>query len=257
MARTFTKTFAAIAFLLLMAILAGCGSNDTTTPSSTNASSGAAGRLGSGGPRGQAITGTITQYNSSTKALTIKKSDGTTATFSLTSARILKSQKITEQQLSTLLGTSGTTVRVMGQQDSSGNVSAQSLVISDVNVGVGNGNGQPGGAPNGTPPANMAPGANGTPRANRTPGANGGFVVLRNGKLQNNQLVGTNQAGKSITVTLSGTTTIIQQTTGTASDLQTGQTVSIMVARAAGNTSSSSTDARQVVVGDTGQTPGN
>jgi hypothetical protein len=70
---------------------------------------------------------------------------------------------------------------------------------------------------------------------------------VQNGKLQNNQLVGTDRQGKTITVNLSGTTTILQQTTATASDLQTGQTVTIQGAPAQ---SGSTTDARQILIGD-------
>jgi hypothetical protein len=70
---------------------------------------------------------------------------------------------------------------------------------------------------------------------------------VQDGKLQNNQLVGKDRQGQAITVNLSGTTTILQQTVATASDLQTGQTVTIQGAPAQ---SGSTAAALQILIGD-------
>ncbi len=153
---------------------------------------------------------------------------------------MLKSQKITQGQLGSLLGNSGTIVMVMGQQAGAGTYTAQTLVVGD--RANGNGNGAP--QPMGTPPAG---GNGGAPQPMGTPPAGGNNVIVQNGTLQNNQLVGKDQAGKAITVTLSGTTTIFQQTPATANDLQTGQTVTVVGGPAQ---SGSVIDARQILIGD-------
>jgi hypothetical protein len=192
--------------------------------------------------------------------LTVKESDGTTATFSTSNARMLKSQKITQQQLSSLLGNSGTIVIVMGQQAGTGTYTAQAVIVADRANGMGPGGGPGQGArPNGTPPAGAPQGGQmmGTPPAgapqgqgtqNGTPPAGGNRgIVVQDGKLQNNQLVGKDRQGQAITVNLSGTTTILQQTVATASDLQTGQTVTIQGAPAQ---SGSTAAALQILIGD-------
>jgi hypothetical protein len=251
------RAFAWVIFFLLLATgaLAACGGSSSTTASSSgsgssstsnSASSSGTPATGNGSNR---VSGTITQYNASAKTLTIMESDSTKATFSISNARILKSQKITQQQLSSLLANSGTIVQVMGQQTSTGTYTAQTIVVSDRANG---GNGPAGARPNGTPPAGAPQGAtpNGTPPAGAPQdqgGQNSNRVVVQNGKLQNNQLVGTDRAGKTVTVNLSGTTTILQQTVATASDLQTGQAVTILGAPAQ---SGSTTDARQILIGD-------
>jgi hypothetical protein len=189
----------------------------------------------------QSASGTIGSYDASAKTLTVKLSDGSTQTFDASNARIMKSQKITQAQLSTALGTSGTSVMVVGQQGSDGTYTAQALVVSDAaNAGAAGGNGPRGGAPNGTPGAR--------PGGGQGAGAGaGGRVVLQNAKLQNNQLVGTDQGGKSVTVNLSSSTTFMQQTTGSASDLTAGQTVTVNGGPAQ---SSGTATARTITVGD-------
>jgi hypothetical protein len=254
--RSNRKMFVYAVFFLLMATgaLVACGGSSSTTASSSSSSSSTSGSSGSGasgtGNRPNRVTGTITQYNASAKTLTIIETDSAKATFSISNARILKNQKITQQQLSSLLGNSGTIVQVMGQQTSTGTYTAQTIVVSDRANSTG-GAGPAGTRPNGTPPAG-AQGAmpNGTPPAGAPQGQggqNGSRVVVQNGKLQNNQLVGTDRAGKAITVNLSGTTTIIQQTVATAGDLQTGQTVTILGAPAQ---SGGAAEARQILIGN-------
>lgn len=252
-ARTNIKTFACVVFFLLMATgaLAACGgsSSTTSTTSSSGSSSASSGGSGSSTPaagnRPNRVSGTITKYDSSAQTVTIIESDSTTATFSVSKARILKSQKITQQQLGSLLGTSGTIVQVMGQQTSTGTYTAQTIVVPDRTNANGGGNG-PGGAPGQGAPQGAMP--NGTPPAGAAQGGqNGNRVVVQNGKLQNNQLVGTDRRGQTVTVNLSGTTTIFQETVATASDLQTGQTVTILGAPAQ---SGGTADALQILIGD-------
>lgn len=267
-ARNNIKTFACAIFFLLMATcaLAACGGSSSTTSSSSSSSGSSASSSGgssssssstpAAGNRPNRVSGTITQYDSSAKTLTVKESDGTTATFSTGNARILKSQKITQQQLSSLLGNSGTFVSVMGQQAGTGTYTAQTIIVSQMVNGNGNG---PGGAPgqgarpNGTPPAGgrmMGTPPAGAPQGGQmmgTPPAGGNRVFVQNGKLQNNQLVGKDRQGQTVTVNLSSSTTILQETAATASDLQTGQTVTIMGAPAQNG---STADARQILIGD-------
>ena len=249
-ARTNIKTFACVVFFLLMATgaLAACGGSSSTASTTTSSGSSSASSGGSSastpaaGKRPNRVSGTITKYDSSAQTLTIMESDSTTATFSISKARILKSQKITQQQLGSLLGTSGTIVQVMGQQTSTGTYTAQTIVVPNrANANGGNGPaGAPQGAmPNGTPPAGAGQGRGGQ-NGNRG-------VVVQNGKLQNNQLVGTDRRGQTVTVNLSGTTTILQQTVATASDLQTGQTVTVLGTPAQ---SGGTANAFQILIGD-------
>ncbi|GHO93961.1 hypothetical protein KSF_040090 [Reticulibacter mediterranei] len=199
-------------------------------------------------------TGTIDKYDATAKTLTVKKSDGSTATFTITNARIVKSQKISSQDLSTALGTSDIRVSVMGQQASDGTYTAQNITVSDTTA-MGNGAPPAGGPKNGTPRVG-GPGG-GTPPAgmNGTPPANGmRRIMLQNAKVQDNQLTGTDQAGKTITVKLSDTTTIFKETTGTADDLKAGQNVSVTPAFSQNGNTSNNQEARMIIVGDIAET---
>jgi hypothetical protein len=255
-ARTNIKTFACVLFFLLMATgaLAACGGSSSTTSTSSSSGSSSASSGGSStsstsaGNRPNRVTGTITKYDSSAQTVTVIESDSTTATFSVSNARIVKSQQITQQQLSSLLSNSGTIVMVQGQSSGTNTYTAQTIVVDNGANGANGANGTGPGAgqgamPNGTPPA-------GAPQGGRQGqgGQNGNRgVVVRNGKLQNNQLVGTDRQGQTVTVNLSSTTTILQRSVATASDLQTGQKVTIIGAPAqAGGTA----QARQILIGD-------
>jgi len=211
-----------------------------------------AGGTNNGGGFAKAISGTIDTFNASTNTLTIKGADGATQTFTISKARIVKSQKITSQQFSTLLGTSNAIVQMTGQPGGSDTYTAQTLVVSDISNMGGNGTaprGTPSTRPKGTPSARP----NGTPRAGT--GAGGARrITLRNGKLQNNQLIGTDQSGKTITVKLDTTTVLFQQTAGTTGDLKAGITISVMAAPSQGSTSQ---DARSIVIGDLEQPAAN
>ncbi len=260
--RTFPKTFVGATFLLLIAttMLVACGGDGNAAASTSSSSGGNGANAKQGARRGMMEAGTIDKYDATAKTLTVKKSDGSTVTFTTTNARIVKSQKISTQDLSTALGTSGVRVSVMGQQGSNGTYTAQNITVSDATT-MGNGapqNGTPpaGGPKNGTPRAG-GPGG-GTPPAgmNGTPSANGmRRIILQNAKVQDNQLTGTNQAGKSITVKLSNTTTIFKETSGTADDLKAGENVSVTPAFSQnGKSSSSNQKARMIIVGDIAET---
>ena len=67
-------------------------------------------------------------------------------------------------------------------------------------------------------------------------------INLEKATLSGNQLTGTNRTGQSVTVTLDSATKILQQATGSASDLQVGQTVVVAV-------KANSTTARSIVIG--------
>jgi hypothetical protein len=236
--RTSFKTCTLIAFFLLVAmgILAACGGGSTTTSSSTSTSNGATG-AGTPGANGRfrPVTGTVSQYDASAKSLTIKLSSGSTQTFSTVNARIIQDQKITQQELSALLSKSGIVVFAIGQKASDGSYTAQEVIASTTMGGTANG--PQGRAPRGTPPAGTTQGS---------PRNGGNRVFIQNGKLQNNQLIGVDSSGHTITVDLSGTTTFIGQSEAIASDFQSGQTVSIV----AGSAQNSPTmEARQIVIG--------
>jgi predicted outer membrane protein len=229
MVRIIARTFVGVIVpvLIAMAILTACGGGSDASTSNTSSNTNSAngnGTTGSGTRPNAPISGTIQQYDAAKQALTVKETNGSTQTFTIQKNRILKDQKITQQEFSTLLGNSGVTVRVIGKLGSDGTYTAQTLIVMSARSGNGGQNAP--GAGGGTPPPNggqNAPGA-GSPNGNN--GGNRG-VTLRDGKMQNNQLVGTNRNGKSITVNLSGSTTMIQQTTATESDLKSGLTVSV------------------------------
>lgn len=195
--RTFFKAAGIVSLLLVaISILAACGtSTATTSPTPTpNATATVTANAHKKAP--QPAFGTIQQYDTASATLTIKAANGTTQTFQTKGARVLKSQKITQQQLTTLLGINGVRVLVSGKKNTDGSYAAQTLVASAI-----------------------------TP----SPAAIANFrgIDLQNVKMQNNQLTGTNQAGKTITVTIDGTVTLFQQSTATAVDLQVGQAVSV------------------------------
>jgi hypothetical protein len=251
-ARTNIKTFACVLFFLLMTTgaLAACGDSSSTASTSSSGGGSSASSNPAVGNRPNRISGTITKYDSSAKTVTIIESDSETATFSVSNARILKSQKITQQQLISLLSNSGTIVQDMGQQAGTGTYTAQTIVVDNGANGMGPGQGT---RPNGTPPAGAPQGGlmMGTPPAGAPQGQGGQNgnrgVVVQDGKLQNNQLVGKDRQGQTVTVNLSDTTTILQRTVAAASDLQTGLKVTIVGAPAQ---SGSTADARQILIGD-------
>jgi hypothetical protein len=228
------RTFALVASLLLfvMVALAACGGGSSTTTSPTNTSVASTNRPKAPRP----VTGTITDYNTGTDALTVKDANGTTHTFTLASTtRIVKSQKITEQQLGPLVATNGMSVIVMGSSTGTDTYTAQELIVSDIVGATPNRNGASA-RPAGTPGARPAQGN----------GGNRG-VFVQKGKVQNNQLIGQNIAGQTVTVNLSGTTTMFQELTGTASDLKSGLNVTVNAGpMQAGGTST----VRQIIVGD-------
>jgi hypothetical protein len=239
MQRIIARTFVGVIVPLFIALglLTACSFGGTTTSTASGNTNSANGNGTGGRTRpNPPVSGTIQQYDATKQALTVKETNGSTQTFTIQKNRILKSQKITQQELSTLLGKSGVVVRVVGQLGSDGAYTAQTLVVQNTPSGNGTQNATNAG---GTPPPNG--GANGNNAGNRG-------VILRNGKLQNNQLIGTDRSGKSITANLSGTTTIIQQTTATESDLKSGQPVSVSSLPARNG---STATAAIVTIGDT------
>src|SRR6266567_781898 len=218
MVRIIARTFVGVIVpvLIAMAILTACGGGSDASTSNTSSNTNSAngnGTTGSGTRPNAPVSGTIRQYDAAKQALTVKETNGSTQTFTIQKNRLLKDQKITQQEFSTLLGKSGVVVRVIGKLGSDGTYAAQTLIVMSTPSGNGGQN---------------APGAGGTPPPNGGPNGNNGGnrgVTLRDGKLQNNQLVGMDRSGKSLTANLSGTTTMIEQSTATESDLKSGLTV--------------------------------
>lgn len=166
------------------------------------------------------MTGTVDAYNASTQSLILKLPNGSTQTFQTTHARIVENQKVTQQQFGELLNKSGIVVFEIGPKASDGTYSAQVVVVS------------------------LTMGASNAPQNTTRPGNS--RVFLLHTQLKNNELLaeGTN-GGAAITVKLSGTTALIAQTEGTASDLQAGQ----MIAVVPGSSHGSTMQAAQILIG--------
>ncbi len=230
------RTFACVTLLLLAAMmtLAACGGgSDTTTASDSSNSSNAP----AAAPRPKApkpVSGTIASYDAASKALTVKEVSGTTQAFTVIgTTRIVKSQKITAQQLDTMVAGDGVSVLVVGPLASANTYTAQEVVVYDGATLAPNANANRGGGvrPNATAAAR--------PAANNR-------ILIQKGKVQNSQLVGQTTAGQTVTANLSPTTTLFQETVGAATDLQSGQTVTVNSGPAQGN---GSMNARQILVG--------
>jgi hypothetical protein len=248
-ARTSFKTFTFITFLLLamLGILAACGQDNPPTAVLSSSLTPTGTRTNNGAGRFRPITGTIAQYDATSKQLTISLTSGSKQTFNTTKASIILNQKLTQQQFSSLLTHTGIVVFAIGKKDSTGAYTAQTIVASTTMNGIpgvpggnGNGNGNGNGFGNGTPfPRN----GNGNANANAR-------VFIQHAILKTNQLSGDDTSGKPITVSLSSTTILIGQTEGTGSDLQPGQVVSITAGPAP--TSGGIGDARQISIGQIG-----
>jgi hypothetical protein len=227
--RTTFKTGALTAFFLLLAlgVLAACGaSTATTSTASTGTTTTTAARTPGAANRLRPVTGTVSQYHATTKSLTMKLTNGSTQTFQIAAnARIIQDQKITQQQLSTLLSKSGIVVFAIGQKASNGAYTAQEIIASTTMSG------------------NNGPQGRGS---QATPRTAGNRLFLQNSKLQNNQLVGDDMSGHAITVKLSGNTTLLGQTEATASDLQAGQMITVITGSAQNSNSKGIT---QIVIG--------
>lgn len=212
----------------------------TGTNTTSGAGTGAAGATGGGQGRTVPVTGTVSTFDATSKVLTVKDASGKSQEFDAATARVTKTQKLTSDDFSKSLGTNGI-VLLTGEKGSDGTYSAVSLVAVDA-TGFGGGTGTRGtGANGGTPGA----GASGTPGAR--PGGNfgggnaaraggfggaGGAVIVRSGTLQGNKFTGTSATGEAITATISDTTLLEKQATGTLDDLKPGANVSV-TARAA------------------------
>ena len=217
----------------LMSILVACGGSTTTSTSTsssnTTSSSTQTATTAKHGNGARSIAGTISQYNASTRSLTIKETDGTTQTFTITRARITKYATITQQQLGTLLSSGNVQIHIMTSKGSSS--TAQTIMVMNAPAQKSN-----------TTNSN-------TTMSNKTPNTNASQMAgtmrqinLEKATLSGNQLTGTNRTGQSVTVTLDSATKILQQATGSASDLQVGQTVVVAV-------KANSTTARSIVIG--------
>ncbi|HZO73116.1 MAG TPA: hypothetical protein VFB60_13015 [Ktedonobacteraceae bacterium] len=217
--RSFT-TWALTAFLLLTVtgLLTACGG---TASSSTSASTGTAAKATpSATARAGAVTGTVDAYNASTQSLILKLPNGSTQTFQTTHARIVEDQKVTQQQLGEMLNKSGIVVFEIGPKTSDGTYNAQVVVVS------------------------LTMGASTAPQNTTRLGNN--RVFLLHTQLKNNELLAEDTNGHApITVKLSGTTALIAQTEGIASDLQAGQMIVVVPGSSPGGT----VQAAQILIG--------
>lgn len=216
----------------------------------------------------EGVTGVITQYDATQKALTIRPSNNATCTFAIGQARIEKSQSITTQNLETLLANDTSIVSFTGERSGNTTYTAQEVTVVDVSVPDGQNGNVPGGNPppasgkppaddgapgNGAPPSGTPPNGvvlGGTPLPNNGHGPAGGNqgIVLQHAKMQNNQLVATTFSGQTVTVTLETSTKIVQQSAGTASDLKTGLQVTVTQAPMTQNSSAATASASLIVI---------
>ncbi len=200
--------------------------------------------------RGIPVTGTVVTYDATSKILTLKDAQGKSQEYDAATARVTKIQKLSSDDFGKSLGTNGL-VLLTGEKGSDGTYNAVSLIAVDA-AGFGGG-AAPGGA-SGTPGAG-AGGTRGAGAAGGTPGARGsggnfgggnaagaggfggagGGVIIRSGTLQGSKFTGTSANGEAITATISDTTLLEKQATGTLDDLKPGANIS-MTSRAAAAT---------------------
>lgn len=183
------------------------------------------------------VTGTVVTYDATSKILTLKDAQGKSQEYNAATARVTKTQKLSSDDFGKLLGTNGL-VLLTGEKGSDGTYNAVSLVAVDA-AGFGGG-AAPGGA-SGTPGAGGTRGAGaagGTPGARGTGGnfgggnaggfgGTGGGVIVRSGTLQDNKFTGTSATGEAVTATISDTTLLEKQATGTLDDLKPGANISV------------------------------
>ncbi len=216
--RAFTTwTFTTFLFLTVTGLLTACGG---TASSSTSTSTRTTATATPSAARAGAVNGTVDAYNASTQSLILKLPNGSTQTFQVTHARIVEDQKVTQQQLGELFNKSGIVVFEIGPKTSDGTYSAQVVVVS------------------------LTMGSSNAPQNTTRPGNS--RVFLLHTQLKNNELLAEDTNGHgAITVKLSGTTLLIAQTEGTASDLQAGQMIVVVPSSSPGGT----TQAAQILIG--------
>ena len=220
--RRSSTTWALTAFLLLAVtgLLTACGGASITASRSTSTGAGTtAAATPSAAARTAAVTGTVASYNASAQSLVLKRPDGSTQTFQTAHARIVEDQKVTQQQFEELLNKSGIVVFEIGPKTSDGTYSAQVVVAS------------------------LTMGAPTAPQNTTRPGDS--RVFLLHTQLKNNELLAEDANGQALTVKLSGSTVLIAQTEGTASDLRVGQMVAVVPSPSHGGTM----QAAQILIG--------
>jgi len=186
--------------------------------------------------RARPITGTVESYDATSKVLTVKDTEGKSQKFAVGSATLTKSEKLSADDFSKLLG-NNSIVLVAGDKGADGTYNARSLTAVDISsFSAGGGAG-----------ANTTRGAGG----NTTPGAGGnttggggfggaanalgGQVVVRGGTLADNKLTGSSFTGEAVTANVSADTSLLKQTTASLEDLKAGAAVSVTARAAQGD----------------------
>lgn len=216
----------AIPLALLMIVIAGCGSSTTTSSTATSTPTAAIACLSS-------TTGTIQSIGNTT--LQITSLQGKTVQTTFTSKTIFTSQAtLTAADLKT-----GMLVSVTVKQNSDSTYSALTVSIrtsltrqGGFTRGSGSGSGLCNGQRprrTGTPGTFGGPGFGGAPGSGSS-GSSGQSLQTISGtisQVNGNSLVVTDTSSNDFTVTLTSTTRMTQQQTITASDLHTGEIVTI------------------------------
>jgi hypothetical protein len=243
----------ALATLALLTI-SGCSSGSNTTVAETNgntlpmqtSSTAVPGMEGSGqgGMMGRSSSGTLESINGNTLILSTQQGQ-----IDITVKADTVYQKVVTGSAADLQ--KGLTLSVMGTSGTDNRITAASIVIRPEGQnnqtgfpgGMGSGNGK-GGMPGGqNPPTGAVPDATGMPQQPNG-GTSSGFPSGGQGRqgtmgtltaINGNTLTLTGVQGEEITVSLSADTTIQKTVTCALSDLQKGQSVSVMGSRDSNN----------------------
>jgi hypothetical protein len=235
--RNFKKSGLEVILLAGLSLLAACGDSPTSTPvpvapttlSTTPAAPGQGNRLTPGQPPAnlpQTVTGTVENYDASAKVLTVKSADGKSQQFSIANALVSKSEKLSSDEFSKQAAANGL-VLVAGDKNSDGSYNARQLTLLDPASFGGPAGGQP---PGGAGATGAPPGAN-----EAGPGLNANNPIILGGTLSGNKFSGQSFTGETVTAMVSSSTILNKQIASSASDLKTGQNLTITFATAAGS----------------------
>lgn len=170
---------------------------------------------GSFSGRGGGANGTITQINGDALTLNTQQGSVTVTVGSNTSIQKIVASSISDLQTGQLLS-------VIGTKDSSGNITATSITARPQKSSSGF-----------TPPngGNFTPGGPNRVGSRSTAGGfgNGTFGTLSS--IDGNTLTLTTMQGQQVTVTVASNTVILQYANGSVSDLQIGNSITVMGSR--------------------------
>lgn len=209
-----TKNIFLFPFMLLVVLLAACGSNSTTTTGASATTSTPATNCPA------TATGTISSISSNTLSITNRQGVQVLAAFSNTTVFIQQSTGTTADLQE------GTSVTATLQKNADSTYSALLITIRPTGTSLTGSSGilrscglRRGGA---------GVGGSGFPSAAATPGVTRQSLSGTVGQLNGTALTITDTTGSDYTVQLTSTTRISKTVTATASDLKNGETVTLL-----------------------------